>query len=309
MDLELLERIGLGELDEAAALEVVRASLGSEEPEVRRRAVLTAHERVMKALVPELTGRLEDASPRVREVAADALGFLHLFAGEAASAVLDPLEARLEDDVRPVRLAAVRALGLIGAPSSQAALVAMASTAEPEESRAAREALAVARMEALAPVVPVPRADDLALEVRRDDAASPPAVEALLSAGPGALPVLARLLGEPGARRHVLETLARTGATPLVPELVEVATHADPHDRALAARALARSGPDAIPALLDLLDRGAPSVRAALIEALPAAPETLGVLARALEDDNPELRARAVARAPEWGDLGRSLLA
>ncbi len=301
-----LDRMGLGVGAPEGVLARVRVALEDPETEVRRRAVLTAHERALTPLAPDLLPCLDDGAASVREVAADALGFLHAFVGrrpeEGVAAVVAGLLATLEDEDTAVRHAAIRALGTLGAPAALPALEAWAASEEEVAAVLARQSLGLLDLDG-PPPAPQPAERALALRQGAEGEAI-----ALVDAGPKALPELARLLQEEGPRRAVLAVLAERGAAPLILELARVARDPPtPEEAILAGQALARSGPDAVPALLEVLDRGPPNLRSALVEALPPSPEGLAVLVRALEDPHPTPRSRAARAVARWGALGGAL--
>jgi HEAT repeat protein len=119
----------------------LRASLGSDDPMVRReslRSIGKLKERApleSRAVLPLLISGMDDADPGVRAVAATYLGIIHEGGAEAVIALIEGLK----DPEPAVRLASATALGSFGADAVPALPALRKAAGDPDED-VAREA-------------------------------------------------------------------------------------------------------------------------------------------------------------------------
>jgi len=275
--------------------------------------------------VPPLLGRLDDPTPAVRIQIVAALARL----GDPRAVV--PLVGKVQDSAPDVRQAVVRALGDLGDLRASPALVLALRDQNDDVRRDALAALgrlravdavdaiapfatdraAALRLAALAALGRIASLDAVRVLVAAlgtgDDASGSlehtPVRDALVTAGPAALPSLHALLaGTPSAAAATSAAwvLAQLHATAEAPSIV-AAMRRGTLPAAAAMHALAGAGTaDQVPVVLEFVDDPSPVVRdealsatAALLD--PAHPDGRAVepLAAALRDARPSVQERA----------------
>ncbi len=232
-----------------------------------------------KSAVPTLTKALSDEQPEIRLQAVIALGEI----GEAAKSAGAELTKLLADPFPAVRASAVFALGRIGDQSAAAAIVAADKADDPfmhavsvwaqaklgpDDARLQSQAVKLlvvslaAEDRGLAQVAARSLADlgatNQAVERELDklletsDAAQADRIaRALASLGPRVVPHAQRALKDPDRRAAALQMLDRLGpdAAPAVPNLVELLKTDDPALKAEVLQILGGIGPQAEPAV------------------------------------------------------------
>jgi HEAT repeat protein len=252
-----------------------------EHPEARYWACLVLAEigPEAKAAVPALVKALADERPEVRLQVAIALGEV----GEAAKSAAPALSKLLNDAFPAVRAAAVFALGTIGDRTAAAAIAAADKSDDPffhtlsmwaqaklspGDERLQTQAVTLlvgslgAEDRGMAQVAARALADlgatnrmvetELDKELARADAPQADRiVRSLASLGPRVVPHAQRALKDPDRRATALQMLGRLGpeAAPAVPNLVEVLKSEDPTVRAEVLQILGDIGPQAEPAV------------------------------------------------------------
>ncbi len=329
--LVLREAAGLS--DEARAA-VERASTDSD-PEVRLKAldVLALHEPARS--VPAIAAALDDEAAPVR------LRAVALLEKAADGRAVLPLLGRLGDFDGQVRADAMRALGTLGDARAGPALLRMLADPADRIRGAAVVALGQLRVAAAVPALTqiarqrppgdVARLAQLSLgrigsvqavaalaNLLGEAPGSPPELlEALMQAGPAAVPRLIRELGATGDG-----SAAAMGTTPATASTIAAATVlgkigdlratrplADLVERGTAARAAALAAladlrdPEALPTLALAATDPSAEIRMLAFEALTAIGDdrAVGVLPRGFADSDPSVRRRAVELAEALG--------
>jgi HEAT repeat protein len=310
-----------------------RKARGRRERDFRQGIMRTAYalSRIGPVAVPPLIKALAESDTTLRAGAARALGGM----GPAAREAVPALIQNLGDSQDPARDEAIQAIALIG-PAAGSALVAALQDSEARRRAGAAGALAqidppfrdgaraieqaaakeqdasvrAALFPALARSGVVPeRCVALILPAVTDenDALRHAALNALLATPAlrsAAVPKLAVLLKDanPGVRERAARSLGRVGpgAVAALPALLDAARAAD--GAPAYAEALAEIGPQAVPPLLDILQKKKSAESKWALRALHGfGPPAVPVLAEALKSNSPEVRAAA---AGALGDMG-----
>ena len=301
----------------------------------RRQVVLRsafALSKIGPASVPPLIEAVKQDDMGLRIGGARALGGL----GKQARDAVPVLIGLLADGRDPIREEVIAALGLIGPDAGPALVAALADgdarrrsgaalalaqiesafheAATPVETQLVKETDAKVRAALFTALPKVGSAPDRCVALllpgvtNDDEALRHAALNALLSSRPvraAAVPKLVALLKDnnPAVRERAARAIGRLGpeAASALPALL-AATRAAGGAPAFA-DALAHTGPAALPALLDTLQKGKPDESAWILKALrgfgaPAVP----VLSEALKHPSPAVRAAA---AGTLGSMGR----
>lgn len=308
-----------------------RKSRGRDRRQVVMRAAY-ALSRIGSASVTPLIAAIAQDDIGLRIGGAHALGGL----GPQAKDAVPGLIQLLVDGREPIREEVIQALGLIGPEAGPALVTALTDgdarrrsgaalalaqiepayrqAAQPVEQQLARETEATARAALLTALPKVGAAPDrcvaLLLPGVTDDNESTrhAALNALLgtwAVRAAAVPKLVTLLkdGKPEVRERAARALGRMGsdAASALPALL-AATRAAGGAQAFA-DALAQIGPQALPALLDALQKGKPEESAWILRALRGfGPPAIPVLNEALKHPSAAVRAAA---AGTLGSMGR----
>ncbi|MBN2498160.1 MAG: HEAT repeat domain-containing protein [Deltaproteobacteria bacterium] len=255
-------------------------ALGGVDPAIRNRAAEAAS---ALASEPQRAKRLQ-AAHLLGRIAAD--GFAHSPAD--GRAVLARLDRSLEDEDASVRVAALGALRLLGAHALPALdrAVALLADPEPRVSRAASEALArfgPPGVEALKGLLGSPEAAlrrSTLVAVRQLDAVDDAWAELLLP-----------LADDPdaGVRLEAYRTLAR--------QVVDLRSRAGTAQRALVALKRAAAADPSAQVRAEVI---------ALLGSVPGAAENVGVLRRALGQQEPVVLEQTIASLAELGHRARA---
>lgn len=287
--------------------------------------------RMGAAAVPPLIQALGENDLTMKLGAARALGGM----GPAAKDAVPALIKNLADSQDPVRDETAQALGLIG-PAAGPALVA--ALQDPDAKRRAGAATALAQMDpafrdaakdveqaatkesdatvraALFAALPKTgvapdRCVALILPAVTDEneALRHAALNALLTSSAvrkASVPKLSALLKEnnPAVRERAAHALGRVGpgAVDALPALLIAARAAD--GAPAYADALAQVGPQALPSLLDILQKNKPEESKWVLRILHSfGPPAVPVLSEALKSNSPEVRASAASALGEMG--------
>lgn len=288
----------------AGARELLAEQLLHRSPRVRLAVIAAIRRTGRRDLSRELThAARSDEDPMLRAAAFDTLRTLgHRDAVPAALiGMTDPHEA--------VRAEAIHLLGGLGTPDILAELRARTADADPGVRAAAARALGLIRS---------PDATADLTDLLGDPAPPVRAAAAEAIAEAGLAPLSERvttLLGDSDARVRIAaaSALGRLGDPGAVPALLRAFAGAAPALRESIADAVARLGPDHLPALLGALqrERGGPSGKVGFVRTLAHAPALVAatLLGELVRDPHPAVRAEAVGAIGRLGGTEAARLA
>jgi HEAT repeat protein len=292
-----------------AAVPALRNSLKSGKPDVRVWSAYTLGEigQASESSVGELCKALSDSDHALRSAAAQALGRI------GSSAAVEALASALDDDDAQVRQHAAVALGKIGPPSRASTSKLIAALSDPDVRPLAREAL-IQIGSSTAGLLTESLHDDT---IRFDASAvlrevDPAKAKQLGLDDPSAADLSSlrvvlydesRPLSERSAAAISLASLSDDGVAVLVGAFEQ------PTIARMAASAFAKTGPTAVPALVDAMSHQRPGVRTTAADALghigPTAAEAATHLIQLLKDQDRNVRYSAVRALHEFGQKAK----
>ncbi|HVS01495.1 MAG TPA: Npt1/Npt2 family nucleotide transporter, partial [Thermoanaerobaculia bacterium] len=207
------------------AVPLVERCLGDPEPEVRAVAARALAQLEARGLAELMRPHLRDPDPRVRAAAVTCLAEADLPADREAAAAA--LEGLLSDADAGARREAAKALGALPEPRFQPELMQLLYDRDPAVVREGVAAVQRRPRRDGSPTLYVPTL----VSLLRDRRLKHDAREALVTLGPGAVPLLGRFLEDPRedlwVRRALPKTLARIGGTDAARVLLEALERRD----------------------------------------------------------------------------------
>jgi HEAT repeat protein len=258
-----------------------------------------------KSAVDDLSKALTSSDSALRAATAQALGKI----GPSASAAVDPLANALSDEQQDVRMQAIVALGKIGPSAKNATGKLIGTLSDSQLRKPARAALIQIGSATVAPLLESLKNDNIRFDVSlvllqvdakaAQQAGLDKATEADVAALRLVLNDPTRVPAERTAAAEALASVGKAGISVLL-----VAFEEETYART-AAEAFAKSGPVAVPVLIETLSHKTPAVRSFTADALGhiglAANAATPQLIKMLKDPDRDVRYHVVRALHTFG--------